>query len=212
MRSKSHEIGAYANTRVLSLQHRLLSGKASDARATLAQLRRLGTGDRSAWMLVGDVLLRGWPEDELGLPDADSREYRAVEAALGLYAVHQQSMSDPMALDGQGGQDKRRGSFGSACRHIDAGRSAESETVSGVQRRLASIEATSDFDGVLVGIRGLMRLLNDRRVPLDYYTFARDLYLLQFPGARDDVFARWGRDYFLSSAKEAEPENDGSAA
>ena len=43
-------------------------------------------------------------------------------------------------------------------------------------------------------------------IPLDYYVFASDLYLLQFDVTRDGVLARWAKDYYLyhSASNDAE--------
>ena len=70
-----------------------------------------------------------------------------------------------------------------------------------MRNRLAAIEAASDFEGILYGVRGLIRLMRSSddlsSQSLDYYALAQDLYLLQTSdSARDEVFSRWSKDYF----------------
>ena len=93
---------------------------------------------------------------------------------------------------------KYNGAFGWACRRIDENR----DPSNGVQRRLACIEGAVDFDGALYQIQGLIFRLKSEGIPLDYYTLASDLYLLQFDGYRDAVFARWAKDYYLHRGAE----------
>lgn len=188
------------------------------ARATLATLRRLNTSAGANAFLVGEQLFSSWPHErlcELGArPQDEDRMQATVEAVLGLYAIHQQSSEKGCAIVRSGQEDEssyharcKAASFGRACRKIEP----DLSETSGIQRRLAAIEAASDFDGVVYGLRGLIRLMkptNKRRViQLDYGGLTRDLYALQLSsGARDYVMTRWARDYF-SNMQEATNRN-----
>ncbi len=207
IKAKANAVGSFAAGKIDRLQASLLGAGpgAPAARATLAKLRRLGAAADSGWMLVGDQLFESWPEDALGQPmrgDKPTRELLAVQAALRLYGLHQQSQKNPMAMDGRGaGRAGYNGAFGWACRRIEPDRGPSG----GVQRHLACIESAVDFDGALYQVQGLILRLKGEGIPLDYYVFASDLYLLQFDTLRDAVFARWAKDFYLSRSAE-EPE------
>lgn len=188
--------GAFANRKILALQGSFLKeGSASSAaRATLAQLRNLGTPGRGSWIQVGALLFEGMPDADLTERDRE-RMVNAVSCALSLYARHQQAKDNPMALippkAAERGSGARRG-FGWSCRQIER----DLDQSQGVRRRIQGLEATSDFSGVAYHLRGLIDLMKAKDVPVDYGLLARDLYLVQFPGIRDRVFMDWAREYY----------------
>ncbi len=209
LKEKARVVGSFVAGRIAYLQAGLFGEGpgASQARASLAKLRRLGTAADGGWMSVGDQLFEGWPEDKLGQPllwdGRPTRELLAVQAALRLYALHQQSQKQAMAIDGRRAQPGAyNGAFGWACRRIEPDRT----TPGGVQTRLSSIEGAVDYDGILYQVRGLVALLRSKGVALDYYTFASDLYLLQFDAARDAVLARWAKDFYLGHRADQDSE------
>lgn len=213
LKEKAGAVGAFAAGKIARLQRGLLTAGpgASAARASLAKLRRLGMAADGEWMLVGDELFEGWPEDALGQPvrsDGPTRELLAVQAALRFYALHQQSQKTAMAIDGRtAGRGGYNGAFGWACRRIDPA----CEPSGGVQRHLSCMEGAVDFDGVLYQVQGLITRLRAAGVPLDYYVFASDLYLLQFDAARSAVFARWAKDYFIYHPADGDAEAQAKA-
>lgn len=178
------------------------------ARAVLARLRRLNAPTGGCAFQVGDELFGSWPQarfKELGACRRDEDRFaNVVETTLGLYALHQQSSSKACAVVRKSGEDdeayraaRKAASFGRACREIER----DLSKASGVQRRLRAIEAAGDFDGIVYGVRGLIRLMKPSGgrslIQLDYGGLAHDLYLLQLGGGwRDNVIARWSRDYF----------------
>lgn len=200
----------YAMSKIIPLQMSYLSSNnasSTRARATLARLRRLNAATGTSWFSAGDQLFDQWPCEELAELGAshkdEDRMARTLEAVLGLYAIHQQSSGVGRAVvwrkggDDDGSSDRRDASFGKCCRKIKA----DLSEASGVRNRLAAIEAASDFEGILYGVRGLIRLMRSSddlsSQPLDYYALAQDLYLLQTSdSARDEVFSRWSKDYF----------------
>lgn len=199
----------YAMSKIIPLQMSYLSSNnASSARvrATLARLRRLNAATGTSWFSAGDQLFDQWPCEELAELGAsqedEERMARTLEAVLGLYAIHQQSSGVGRAVvwrkgGDDGSSDRRDASFGKCCRKIKA----DLSEASGVRNRLAAIEAASDFEGILYGVRGLIRLMRSSddlsSQSLDYYALAQDLYLLQTSdSARDEVFSRWSKDYF----------------
>ena len=214
LREKAGVVAGFAAGKIARLQDGLFSAGAGApaARASLAKLRRLGTTACDGWMSVGDQLFEGWPEEKLGQPvrsdGQPTRELLAVQAALRFYGSHQQSQKSRMAMDGRKADGATyNGAFGGACRRIEPDRTSSG----GVRRRLACIEGAADFDGVLYHLRSLVVRLKSEGIPLDYYSFARDLYLLQFEAARDDVYACWARDYYLGRYAGEGPEDKSAA-
>ncbi|BDR52366.1 hypothetical protein KIM372_02730 [Bombiscardovia nodaiensis] len=199
-------VGAYANSIIKDIQKNY-TGKnpraKADARATLARLRRSGTSAYSPWMDIGQQMFSNWPEDKLGDPREDSYAIRAIQATLQLYAFHQQSQSSPMAavIDKGSAEEQRQkyryATFGAACRRVNL----ELDSSQGIRRRLESVYAASDFDGIVRNIRALIALIksgkqSDVDKQIDYGQLGLDLFLMQFEDDRKKVFFRWGRDYF----------------
>lgn len=192
-------VGAFVNKKVFLLQKEYTKrdGGTPYARATMARLRRDLDGSTPSWMVIGEDVFTDWPA-ELPSPEEDPAVLRAVKTSLELYALHQQSRSQGVAQSAESDRAKRM-TFGRACRLIqsDPGRD------SGVRRRLASVEAAPDFDGAVRNIRALILLMRgagDGTIVLDYYSLAQDLYQIQFPDARTEVFERWSMDYHVKPA------------
>lgn len=202
-RETARELARYVSKKIYGIQREYVTdnGSSPRGRATLARLRRDLDGTAPAWMLIGDELFTGWPED-LGQPDEDSPELIAAKFALELYAVHQQSKKEPVAQSVESAQSYRM-TFGRACRRIEPDR----EKAKGILRHLRTVEKAPDFPGIVHGIRSLivlMRKVDGRVVQIDYRDLVKDLYFLQFPDTRSSVFQRWGRDYFSSNVKPEE--------
>ena len=203
-------VGGYVNRKVLGFQRRYLSNghDASEGRATLARLRKLGTAGGSLFA-AGSELFADLPDLALD-PKEEKRVLNTVMAAFRLYARHQQSESVPMAICEQGDEDARnalRRSFGWSCWKAGsaAGKRGQ-DKAPGIKRRLASLETASDFDGIELQLRGLISIVKTEDVPVDYFLLARDLYLLQIPSCRKDVFLRWSRDFYWQRGSN-EPQN-----
>lgn len=208
LKRKADAVGKYANAKISRLQNCYVRGNPREktwARAQLANLRRMGTQAGSDWMSVGNELFEDWPVEELGVPEPQSRELLAVKAALQLYAYHQQSQNGigmDLEIDGdtpeKRAMQRRSGSFGAACRGIQP----DLDHANGVHARLRSLETASGFDDTVRIMRELIKLMRSASNPgvcrICYREFAKDLYLLQFDGIRDDVIMRWGRDYYMN--------------
>lgn len=201
-------IGAYAAGKVAKLQAMYLGGgsAATAARASLARLRRLDTPGGGAWVITGGEIFEDLPDLDLSVGD-ERKMLRAVKATLKLYAIHQQSKQKPMAVTERGGDAPTgsRRSFGWSC----GGIKPRLENAKGVIRRLSSIESAKDFDGIEYGLRCLITLMKPEDVRVDYYQLARDLYLLQFDFARQDVFMRWSRDFYAEMTSAAKTAGNG---
>lgn len=200
-------VALFAQRKVSRLQRAYLGkgGNAASARASLARLRRLGMPGGASWISVGADLFDGF--DELDVPEhLEGRALAAVTTALRLYAYHQQSKERPMALSApDGGERHSRRGFGWSCRLIEF----DPEKSKGVCRRMSAVEGTRDLGGAEHHLRALVTLMRANDVCVDYYQLTRDLFLMQFPDARDRVFMRWARDYH-ASVEGADGEHDGS--
>lgn len=107
----------------------------------------------------------------------------AVQDALTLYAVHQQSQPHFMHQPGQG--------VGLAARRLRATRDSD-----GVDRRMASAAAASSTTSLAQHLRGLVTLLRGAALPLDYLRLTRDLLDWTEPQRAAAVRRRWARDYY----------------
>lgn len=194
-------VGGYANRKILRFQKQYLSKgrEASKGRATLARLRRLGL-EGGSWLAVGGELFADLPDFALD-PREEERVLNAVMATFRLYAQHQQSESDPMAFrrcEDEPQEAAARRSFGWSCWCAGFAASKRGQDKDpGIKRRLASLESVVNFGGIETQLRGLMSIVKGEGVPVDYCLLARDLYLMQVPSCRSDVFQRWARDYYL---------------
>ena len=210
-RETAKAVGRYVSdkTRSLSREYTSPTGSSPRSRARIALLRRDLDGRAPSWMLVGEELFSGWPTEALGDPRDNSPELNAVRASLGLFAVHQQSLRQPMEEeavrqrndDGKKdpGSRRMRTSMGRAC-GLCVG---DLDHANGVRRRLRMAEEAMDFPSLIRSLRALVVLLRQADggpVPLSYRRLAEDLYLLQFPSSRSGVFQQWGKDFFTAAS------------
>lgn len=197
---RAKDVALFAQTKIAGLQRAYLSqgSGAANARASLAQLRRLGMPGGSSWISVGENLFDKLLE--LDLSDADEkRALFATTTALQLYAYHQQSKNRPMAITVRSEEgNKGCRSFGWSCRCIEY----DKDKSAGIRRRLAAMEGIRDIKGLEHHMRALIMLMRDKDVQVDYCLLTRDLFLLQIPSMTNDVFMRWSRDYFTASENE----------
>lgn len=212
---RGYAIDRFVNQKVEPLQRALFErGHASAiARAKMARLRKLVSGEMPSLLTIGDDVLADWREEELGVPDGGSPELRAVCTALGCYALMQQGKGRPVAEIAQVESDRPGLSFGRACWKIQPDR----ELADGVVRRLSSIEGASDFEGVVTGVRSLLNLMRSARqadgaprsIKLDFGLLAADLYELQGGEAqRAAVLSRWGAAYYVHPSHEDRAEEE----
>lgn len=198
------EAASYAARKIAVLQKGLLSAGhgSSVARASLARIRRSAMSDEGSWFLLGREIFGDMPELDLSARD-ERRFIETVSATLRLYAVHQQSKSEPMALLGKDDGKLAGKSFGWSCRTLVP----NLDDASAVVERLAAAEAAPGLEGVEHYLRALVMLMRscDRgAVRVDYWQLAHDLYLVQAEGARGRVFARWARDFYRAPDQKKE--------
>jgi CRISPR system Cascade subunit CasB len=174
--------------RVTQLQHGYLQRRPAGV-AALAKLRR-GVGKpvgavADLWQLT----LEGVPLPPRYGDEATINE-RAAHTALTLYALHQQSRSEPMHRSGQ--------SIGAAAR-ILARRTTSSEAT---RRRFEALGTASTFEEVSHHARGLISQFRTHGIPLDYGRFADQLVGLLHPASADRVRLSWGRDFYQPTTDE----------
>jgi CRISPR system Cascade subunit CasB len=163
-----------------------LDPRAARAGAVLATLRT-GVG-RSP----GDVSGL-WRHYRVVVPDAVAArgiihsDLAAEHAALTLFAVHQQSQDARMHRDGS--------LLGASLRALC--NAAFKDNPDALDRRVNAAAATDSVKELTVHLRGLVRLLRDQHIPLDYTALVQDLADWHHPVARGYVRRRWGAQYYV---------------
>lgn len=170
--------------------------QASDGerRAALARLRRGVGKDAGSVPEIWEYVYSGFPDTLKG----DHAE-NAIHLALTLYAMHAQGASDEAAhsLDAC--------SLGKAANNL---KYKKPSSEAGIKRRFDSLATAKTPTAISAHSRGLIQLLRQNGVALDYVGFAADLYRLQTGhNSARRVLSEWGRDFHSSSNKN----NDSSA-
>lgn len=173
----------FVTAQVSRLQEACLGSNPSRARASLAHLRRaVGKEPGEVPEVLGLIID---PDAPTPRSDEPTREEIAINTALTLYAVHQQSQGEPMHVRGVG--------FGRALARI---RYRDGDEDRGILRRFQSVGTAGTVEELVYHARGLVTLLRGAGVGFDYGRFAQDLLDFQDPWRRDRVRLRWGRDFY----------------
>jgi CRISPR system Cascade subunit CasB len=144
--------------------------------AALAALRR-GLGK------VPGEAPETWPYTVQASSGAPTDE-AAAHHALTLYAVHQQSQPRLM-------HQRDRASLGRACARLARVHDSEAAAT----RRFTAAATADSLDELAVHARGLVTLLRDKAIPLDYVQLYDDLRAWANERQRGRVRRRWGRDF-----------------
>lgn len=159
----------------------------SEVRATLAKLRR-GIGKPPGSMPeIWDVTLNGLSETLVDKNSGATHGEWAVHTALTLFALHQQGKDRKkqcMSRDGE--------SIGVSVRNLIQNEDDEQR----IRRRFNTAATSNSLEELSHHLRGLIQLLKDKDIPLDYPSLTRDLYWFQVPGVRDSIRLRWGQDFY----------------
>lgn len=178
----------FVSRQVATLQRELLPPRQTAwARASLAELRRSLGHPLGSSTAVLELVIN--PTAPLGRSESETADERAIAAALGLYATHQQSQSTPMHVRGI--------RFGTAVGNL---RFRDGEEVRGVTRRFQAFGTAQSWEELLHHARGLVQLLRDTHQGLDYGLLAADLVDHQRPALQDAVRLRWGRAFYRVTA------------
>lgn len=130
-----------------------------------------------------------WPYyTTLTADGAITRRLRAEHLALTLFAVHQQSLSQPVHREGVG--------LGAA---VLALRRDDKSSPEAVDRRFGAAATATSLDEVAHHVRGLITQIRGltRQPGLDYTWLFHDLRSWQSPQGRTTVRRRWGAQYFV---------------
>lgn len=163
-------------------------------RATLATLRR-GVGKApgalpEAWPItLGDM-----PQTLAGQDAKPSKAEWAAHTALTLFALHQQG-KDPRTEC----MSRDNAAFGSAVRKL----SPDKEITETVKRRFDAAVTADTPDEFAHHLRGLVQLMKQTGIPLDYPALGEQLYWFQYPERRDAVRLEWGRAFYKGKTEDA---------
>ena len=185
--------GRLVNQRVSGkngLQSRYLHNEAQ-AREQMAALRGAVTRE------PGEVPAT-WALTQVRVPDdagdAPTPEEVAVHTAMTLYAVHQQSRTDPMFYPGKG--------LGHASRELIGPPDQENPSA---RKRFNALVTSTTITELRHHLRDLVSLLRARGITLDHAMLADDIVRFQRPGGAKDVRLAWARQYhFMSTADGAD--------
>lgn len=168
----------------LRAQEELSSGKAA-----LAALRH------SIGKPLGDVpdiwplILENMPEGFLSHSGSETKEERAIYAALQLYAVQRQGNRGRVATEPVQ-------NIGEALRKIRKGVGQES-----LDRRFVATLSATSFTALVYQLRQLMKLAKARgALPVNFAALAKDFYWYQM-GAREKICLRWAEAYYKMDKK-----------
>lgn len=122
---------------------------------------------------------------------AGDHHYRqeVAHVVLGLFALHHQSQEPgAMNVQGQG--------FGEACAVLALRRAQAGGSATGVNRRFQAALAAETLTALAVHLSGLVTMLRDEKVPLDYSKLFWNLLAWGSLDYRNSVALGWARDYF----------------
>ncbi len=169
----------------------------SQAKATLANLRR-GIGKVPGELPeIWGVIFQNFPRvlSEKTSEIEPSKAEWAAYLTLTLYALHQQGHDmekENMQREGVG--------LGTAVQRLAP--DGEAVENSSVFSRFQTLATSSDIKELAHHLRGIIQLLSQGKIGLDYVKLSEDLYQYQFDESRNGVRLKWGRQYFGGIKKE----------
>ncbi|MDO4244094.1 MAG: type I-E CRISPR-associated protein Cse2/CasB [Actinomyces sp.] len=161
------------------LQRRYLNNE-SRARADMAALRKAANKAPGELPEIWE-LTRVQVADNAG--DAPTWEEIAVHASMTMYAVHQQSKTDPMFRPGVG--------LGRAAREL-VGRDEENPSA---RARFNALVTSATITELRHHVRSFISQLRAQGISVDHAMLADDLVDFQRPGGAKSVRLRWARQY-----------------
>ena len=165
------------------------------ARAQVAALRKGASRSPGELPEIWELTRVEVPD---GAGDAPTWEEIAVHTAMTLYAVHQQSRTEPMFRPGAG--------LGSAA-HDLVGRDEENPSA---RARFNALVTSTTVAELRHHLRSFVSLLRARGIALDHAMLADDVLRFQQPGGAKKVRLAWARQYYslpaeTPSATDADP-------
>ena len=187
-RRLAEDVGRLVDWRIggpRGLQARYLQNE-SRARGEMAALRKGASRDSGELPEIWELTSVEIPEYA---SDAPTREEIAVHTAMTLYAVHQQSRTEPMFRPGAG--------LGSAA-HDLVGRDEENPSA---RARFNALVTSTTVAELRHHLRGFVSLLRARGFALDHAMLADDVLRFQQPGGAKQVRLTWARQYYSLPAE-----------
>ena len=169
----------------------------SRARGELAALRRGASRSPGELPEIWELTRVEVPD---GAGDAPTWEEIAVHTAMTLYAVHQQSRTEPMFSPGVG--------LGSAARRLIGPPDEENPSA---RARFNALVTSTTVAELRHHLRGFVSLLRARGIALDHAMLADDVLHFQQPGGAKKVRLAWARQYYSLPA-ESQPATDADPA
>lgn len=188
----------FVRSRAVGLHARLSAGDSS-ARASLARMRRAVGADIADHPEAWCEVYSGFPEELVGAGDEVGPYEHAAHVALALFALHQQSQTQPMHARGPSAR------LGSAVRKLATPNDVQEHEQATI-RRFDALVTADGFGEIVHHLRGIVLLLKNKSIPLDYGQLASDLASLHWPEGATRVKLRWARD--LYSAPRARSKSD----
>lgn len=162
------------------LQARYLDNE-SRARGELAALRKGASRSPGELPEIWELTRVEVPD---GAGDAPTWEEIAVHTAMTLYAVHQQSRTEPMFSPGVG--------LGRAARRLIGPPDEENPSA---RARFNALVTSTTVAELRHHLRGFVSLLRARGIALDHAMLADDVLRFQQPGGARSVRLNWARQY-----------------
>ena len=160
----------------------------------LAELRR-GIGKKPGELpQLWGYFLESMPENFYGDKEPSRAEW-AIYTVLTLYALHQQGKSletDVMYQEGQ--------TFGKAVANLVHNENDKERVI----RRFNTIATAISIEEMVHYLRGMIQLLRNENIGLDYPALAGNIFLYQFPEFSSQVRLKWGQDFYSNLMKEKE--------
>ena len=156
------------------------------ARAQVAALRKGASRSPGELPEIWELTRVEVPD---GAGDAPTWEEIAVHTAMTLYAVHQQSRTEPMFRPSVG--------LGSAA-HDLVGRDEENPSA---RARFNALVTSTTVAELRHHLRGFVSLLRARGIALDHAMLADDVLHFQQPGGAKKIRLAWARQYYSLPAE-----------
>ena len=170
-------------------------------RAILASLRKGAGKEIGEASDATAVILDGFPEELMSYSSEASYAENATYTALILYVLHQQGR-DPKGES----MHKYGVGLGKAVRMMIP--PSENSADSSIAKRFFRVCSARNVVEISEHLRGLVRLLKNKGIPMDYVQLAKDLYWLQFPEIAPKIRLKWGEDFYKTNKIEKEEEGN----
>ena len=199
-RRLAEDVGRLVDWRIggpRGLQARYLHNE-SRARGEMAALRKGASRDSGELPEIWELTSVEIPEYA---SDAPTREEIAVHTAMTLYAVHQQSRTEPMFAPGRG--------LGRAARSLIGPPDEENPSA---RARFNALVTSTTVAELRHHLRGFVSLLRARGIALDHAMLADDVLHFQQPGGAKKVRLAWARQYYSLPAESPLTADDAAPA